>query len=343
MKLSNQKLPTLKDVARLAGTSISTVSCVLNNDSQKYVSDILKEKVQDAAKTLNYRPNFIARSMKGKKRHVLAIIVPQFENVFYTKLINGAEKVSFDNGFMLLFCSTYDDRQREQYLVESLMDQQVDGFLIAPTLHGWENTRFIRERNIPFVVVDRYMVDADQPYDLVGFDNEIGSYQATKLFIELGHRQLAYFNWESLLPHILQRQKGFWRAIDESGIPRENCCVVSSGANQDCAYHQAQSLFAQYNPTAILTAHHYLAEGLVAFLRETGRRIPDDVSVITYGQPSWVRVNVPNFSCIQQPAQEIGELGAKMLLERMEKPDAAYKKLILKPNLIIRNSVKKIN
>ncbi len=335
------KTPTIRDVAKAAGTAVSTVSYVLNNDPNKFVSGDLRQRVLQAAQDLNYHPNLIARSMKGKKRRVLAIIVPQFENVFFTKVINGAEQISYENGYMLLFCSTFDDPIREKNFIANLIAQQVDGFLITPTIEGWKNTGIIRERNIPYVILDRFLEGSDVPYDSVSFDNKDGSYLATKHLIVQGHRELAYIDWESPFSHLKQRLEGFWKAVDEAGIPRSHCFIVSGRrVNIETGYQLAQSLFSQFNPTAVLTSHYFFGEGLVTFLRETGRVIPDDVSVIVYGQPSWVRLNQPSFTCVQQPAQEIGELGAKILLKRIANPKTPCEGFILKPNLIIRDSVK---
>ncbi|MGE5604238.1 MAG: LacI family DNA-binding transcriptional regulator [Bacteroidota bacterium] len=335
------KTPTIRDVAKAAGTAVSTVSYVLNNDPNKYVSQDLRQRVLQAARDLNYHPNLIARSMKGKERRVLAIIVPQFENVFFTKVINGAEHISYENGYMLLFCSTFDDPDREKNFIENLIAQQVDGLLISPTIEGWRNTSIIRERNIPYVVLDRLLEDSEVPYDSVSFDNKEGSYLATRHLIAQGHRKLAYINWDSPFSHLKQRLDGFWKAIDEAGLSRTDCFIISGRhVNAESGYKLAQSLFSQFNPTAVLASHHFFGEGLVNFLRETGRAIPDDISVVVYGQPSWVRLNQPSFTCIQQPAQEIGELGAKILLNRIANPGIPFERFILKPNLIIRDSVK---
>ncbi len=338
------KTPTIRDVAKAAGAAVSTVSYVLNNDPNKYVSQDLRQRVLQAARELNYHPNLIARSMKGKGRRVLAIIVPQFENVFFTKVINGAERISYENGYMLLFCSTFDDPNREKNFIENLIAQQVDGFLISPTIEGWRNTSIIRERNIPYVVLDRLLDDFEVPCDSVSFDNKEGSYLATRHLIARGHRKLAYINWDSPFSHLKQRMNGFWEAVNETEISRSDCFVISGEhVNAESGYKLAQSLFSQFNPTAVLASHHFFGEGLVTFLRETGRVIPEDISVIIYGQPSWVRLNHPSFTCIHQPAQEIGELGAKVLLNRIGDPGLPRESFVLKPNLIIRDSVKTLS
>ncbi len=343
MTQKRSKTPTLRDVATLANVSLSTVSYCLNHDAPKKVSAELRSRVMDAVEALNYHPNYLARGMRVKNRRILAIVVPQFENVFFTRVINGAERIAYDNNYMLLFCSTYDDPVREQMLISNFVAQQVDGFLIAPTFKGWNNVKFIWEHHIPFVVLDRYLEGAEQPYDRVSFDNELGAYQATKHLIEMGHNKLAYLNWDSPFMHIQKRQEGFWRALDEAGIPRAECPIFSGRPNAEEGYRLAEALFARFEPTAVLTAHHYLAEGLVMFLRDTGRAIPNAVSVITHGQPSWVRLNIPNFTCIQPPAYEIGQLGARTLLNRIKDPDLPHSEIILKPSLILRNSVKQLH
>lgn len=316
--------PTLKDVAETAGVSVATVSNVLNPDSAKFVSLALRERVQAAAEALSYRPNVLARGMRGKGRRALAILIPQFENFFFTRLVIGAERVAYAHGYVLLICSTYDDPARERFYVERLISQQVDGFLLSPTAAGTANTRLLRDRGIPYVVVDRRLQGFREEYDYVGFSNRQGADLATEYLISRGHRRIGFLGWQTGLPVISERKDGFLDALVRNGLDREVCPLLLGPHTRADGERLLERLLAEHKVSAVLAGHQYQAEGIVLALRRLGKRVPDDLSLIVYGRPAWTELADPPLVCVEMPDAELGERAVRRLVERIEGRAGGY-------------------
>lgn len=325
--------PTLKDVAEAAGVSVATVSNVLNPDSAKFVSLVLRERVQSAAAALSYRPNALARSMRGKGRRALAILIPQFENFFFTRLVIGAERVAYAHGYVLLICSTYDEPARERFYVERLLSQQVDGFLLSPTAAGTANTRLLRDRGIPYVVVDRRLQGCGEEYDYVGFDNRQGAALATEHLIARGHRRIGFLGWQTGLPVIGERKDGFLDALARHGLGEETCPILLGPHTRADGERLLMQLLAEHEVTAVLAGHQYLAEGVVLALRRLGKRVPDDLSLIVYGRAPWTELTNPPLVCVEMPDTELGERAVRRLVDRVEGRAEGCEQVWIKPSL----------
>lgn len=328
-----RRSPTLRDIALAAQVSVATVSNVLNPESVKYVSPGVRQRVQSAAEALGYRPNLLARGMRGKGRRTLAILVPQFENLFFTRLVMGAERAAHEHGYVLLICSTYDDPDRERFYVERLVSQQVDGFFLSPTLKGGENTRILRKRGIPYVVVDRRLVEPEGPYDYVGFSHWEGAFLATEHLIRLGHRRLGFIGWQTEIPVIRERLEGFRAALRAYGLGPGACPVREGPHTRAEGERLGRELLEREPVTALFAAHQYQAEGIVLVARRLGRRIPRDVSLVVYGRPTWTELVDPPLVCVDMPAEQIGERAVQTLLERVNGRRREPVELLLPPRL----------
>ncbi len=335
-----QKRATIRDIAKLAQTSVATVSWVLNGDSRKYVSDELKERVLQAAKTLNYQPNLLAQRLKGKARKLLAIIVPQFENVFFSRIVIGAEKYANSRDYKLLICSTDDSPQKEIELVNQLIANWVDGFLIAPTLEGDSSIETIIHSGTPVVLLDRLI---KENIDYVATDNYDAAYIGAKYLFEQGHRHIAYVGWDIGLNTITDRNEGFFKAAAEFGVPRKSIIVRRCPRSAEAGYIIANGIMDEDRPTAFFIDQNNIAEGVVQALRERNVNIPKDVSVLVYGDPSWAKLNVPEFTCIALPDIQIGAEGARILIDKLEGRGTAIQTILLSGSLEKRGSVGKIS
>jgi LacI family transcriptional regulator len=334
--------PTLKDVARTAQVSVATVSHVLNPDSVKFVSPPVRARVQAAAAELGYRPNLLARGMRGKGRRALAILIPQFENFFFTQLVTGAERAAYLHGYVLLICSTYDDPAREHSYIESLLSQQVDGFLLSPTLSGAINTEVLRDRGVPYAVVDRPLKGFRGDYDYAGFSNREGAVLGARHLLERGHRRIAYLGWRTRLPIMTDRYAGFREELARWGLAAKEMPAFFRPHTPAEGERLAEELFVKGGldgATAIFAAHQYLAEGLIVGMRRLGKQVPADVSLVVYGRPSWTWLTNPPLTCVQMPDAEIGELGAKMLIDRIEGRRNACEQIWLAASLAAGASV----
>lgn len=333
-------VPTLYDVAALAKVSVATVSHVLNSESNKYVSEELSRRVRDAALALDYRPNYLARGMRGKKRRTIAILVPQFENILFTRIVMAAEQVAFDAGYVLLICSTYDNFEREKVYIESLISQQVDGFLIVPTMHGTAITKPLRQRRIPYVAVDRLLPGIQfGTYDYVGFDNRLGAEMATQYLIERGHCRIGFIGWRSEIPMINERYAGFLAVLGRNGLDINSCPVLLGNYSRKEGEKLALQLLQNQSVSAIFAAHQFMAEGIILALQQLNKWFPRDLSLIVYGRPTWTELTNPLLVSVGMPEIEIGESSARLLIERIEGKHNEPQQFMLAPHITAGGSI----
>lgn len=335
------KKPTLKDVAALANTSIATASVVLSKNTNIYVSDELRLKVIQAADKLKYSPNLLARRMKGKSRRFLAILVPQFENVFFNRVVLGAEHYANSHGYILSIFSTHDQEEKELNFIDNLIALQVDGILIAPSSNRSKSIVRLQEAGIPYVILDRKYYEPH--HNFVGFDNYQAAFEGTKYLITQGHKQVVFFGWESRLNTIVERLNGFMDAFRAMGIEPDESLIFHGKRNERTAHELMLQILERHQFTAVFAALHHIGEGVVTALRDSRRRIPEDISVLIFGNPRWALVGNPAFTCINLPDLKMGMKAAALIINQLENSDQLPQEVIYKANLILRNSVAKLH
>jgi DNA-binding LacI/PurR family transcriptional regulator len=311
--------PTLKEVAKRAGTSIATASVVLSNDPKKYVSEELRRRVVNAARELHYRTNITARRMKGKSGRFLAILVPQFENVYFHRIVIGAESYANMLNYTLSIFSTHDQEERELAFIENLISLQVDGVLISPSVFHSRSVQLLQKVGIPFVVIDR-PVDTADDYDLVSMKYFEAGYRGAQLLLESGHRRIAFLGWGHPMQSLSDRKKGFQQAIIDAGIDPVQTPIWEGALNPDAAYEATCRILKDPAITAIFAGHHLLGEGVVRGSRDLKRATPDDVSVLIFGNPGWATITNPRYSCIAQPDLKIGEKATELIIDSIQNP-----------------------
>lgn len=334
--------PTLKDVARLAGTSVATASVVLSDNIHKYVSEELRRNILEAAHKLHYRPNISARRMKGKAGRFLAILVPQFENTYFHRVVIGAESYANSLNYTLSIFSTHDQEEQELKFIENLLSLQVDGVLISPAVYHSQSIQLLEEKKIPFVVIDR-PVDTAENYDFVSIDYFEAGYRGTQLLLENGHRRIAFFGWDRDIPSISDRKKGFLKAISDAGIDQEEVVIWEGKVGPEReAYQATLRLLQDRTITAVLIGQHVIGEDIVRGLRDIHRTVPDDISTLIFGSPTWINIINPPYSSISQPDIKIGEKAAEMIIDRIENPHHQTQRYMFMNEIQERGSIKRI-
>ena len=298
----------------MADTSIATVSYILNDSTERYVSTELRERVLQAAKELNYMKSAVASSLKGKDRGIISVLVPQFDNPFFTRIVMAIEEVAHQHGYFISISSTVDDMERERKIIKKMIEQRVDGLIISPTIQGTENTDHLRNLGIPYVILERPLIGVDQ-YDFVGSDNLRSGFVATQHLIENGHSRIGFVGWDTFI-NVQERKTGYLDAMQQHGLPIEEQWIQQGELSTNSGY-QSMQLCLNSEITAVVFGHHILAEGGIRLLREKGIRIPEEMSIIIIGTPDWAQNNVPRFTCINQSEQRIGELAGEILLENI--------------------------
>lgn len=337
----HKKYATLNDVAKLAGTSIATVSYILNDSSKRYVSKELKERVLQAAKDLNYMKSAVASSLKGKGRGILAVLVPQFDNPYFTRIVMAIEEAAHRHGYFISISTTVDDMEREREIIKKMIEQRVDGLIISPTIQGTENTDHLRSLGIPYVILERPLIGVDE-YDFVGTDNWLAGNMAARHLIDNGHSRIGFIGWNTFI-NVQERQFGYISALEKEGIPVDPSKIQLGDLSPVSGYRLMEQLL-QSDVSAVVFGHHTLAEGGIQYLREKGLGIPNDISAVIIGTPNWTQLNVPKFTCVYQSEVRIGQTAADILLRNITDPaeNEKYQNEKISCELLVGNSVKKI-
>ena len=344
--LPANKFATIKDIAELAGTTAATVSYVLNGTGNRYISDKLRERVKEAASSLNYIKSSAASSLKGKKTNVIAVLSPQYENHFFASIFAAIERTAAEQGYVLTTLNTFDDPQRELKALDNMLRLRVDGFVIIPTIGGGNNTESIRSHNVPCVVVERPLVGiADGKYDFISSDNLGASYTLTRHSLEHGHKRIALAYWESEIVsnifNLRDRRQGYVNAMQEQGLydPR---LVFEGDITRAEGERITEAIIKDKSITSIVYAHYILAEGGIQYLRKNRLRVPDDISISILGAPAWMDMVETDFTHIIQPGERLGREAVEILCARINGDDGKKVVITIQPTLHIGKSVNKI-
>ncbi|WP_101909324.1 LacI family DNA-binding transcriptional regulator [Marasmitruncus massiliensis] len=313
-----EQYATLKDVAKRAGTTAATVSYVLNNSKKRYISEEMRRRVEEAARDLHYVKSSAASSLRGKKRKIIAVLVPQFQNQLFTQIMLSIENVADSFGYILSICNTFDDPEREAEIIDRMQAQRVDGYIITPTARGGENTRQIRQMGVPLVVVDRSL-DIDEEYFWVSSQNYESIQLAMDQFLQCGHRRIAYIGWNADFGGLQMRQKAYRDALEAAGIPEEDGIIYNGQfTEEDGARLTEQALREHPDATALLYAYNIQARGGVQYLAKNHILPGKDISVIIVGSPDWARTGSNDFTCVDLGGIGLGRMAAEMLFRIIE-------------------------
>jgi len=306
---------TLKDVAQRAGTSTATVSYVLNNSKQRYISEEMRHTVQEAAEALNYIKCGGASSLRGKSRKMIAVLVPQFENQFFTRIVLAIERVFDEFGYILTICNTFEDASREMDILKRLQQQRMDGYIVTPTRDGALNTKQLRQLGVPMVVVDRPLEGVDDYYGVSTWNYRCGRLAADHL-LDKGHRNIAFVGWDSGLTHLTERKSAFVDACLERGISREKLVMIDGAFTSDEGYRITEKVLRVHpDVTAIIYGFNIQAKGGIKRLMEENIDIPQDMSIVLIGSPEWATAGRNSFTHVEMGDYELGYKAANLLLE----------------------------
>lgn len=304
---------TLKDVAKRAGTTAATVSYVLNDSKDRYISEDMRKRVLKAAKELNYVKSNVASSLKGDKRKMIAVLVPQFSNQFFTKMILAIEEVADKYGYLLSIYDTFDNPKREKEIIKRMAQQRMDGYIIIPSRDGNKNTAQIREMRIPLVVVDR-PIEGAADYPWVTTNNYQCGYKGALYLADRGHRRIGFIGWDSQIPDLENREKGFWDALKETQAGAKDAASITGEFSEEAGYEMTGKLLKEHpDLTAVLYGYNVQARGGIRYLIDHHIAIGKDLSVMLIGSPEWAVTGNNNFTHIIQHEFQLGKEAATIL------------------------------
>ena len=328
---------TMRDVARLAGVSTSTVSAVINNTVA--VSPRRKSRVLDAMAALDYQPDAIARSLKTGKSNAIGIIVPDITNAFYPEVIRGAEEAAQAAGYSVLLCDSNEASAVEERHLSALFSRRVDGVLLACCANSRAH-ELIARRHVPVVFIDR--LPPSTAVNTVCSDNVRAGQLAAEHLISLGHKRIGMLAGHlDLSPHH-DRLEGFRKAMQEAHLPILDEYLISGNVQVEDGVQAGHLLLdLAVPPTAIMASNNKLLLGVLQAVDERKMSIPQDLSVLGFDDYLWNNHFNPTLTAVAQHSHEIGKRAFELLLQLLLQPGDAVPSPIrvrIPTELRLRNS-----
>ncbi|MBK9336292.1 MAG: LacI family DNA-binding transcriptional regulator [Lewinellaceae bacterium] len=309
---------TIKDIARALNLSTSTVSRALRDSYE--INPETKRLVMEYAEEKHYRPNPIALSLKENRSLSIGVIVPEIANNYFSQTINGIEAAAYERGYHVVICQSQESYEREVDKVEHLAARRVDGLLLSLSSNtvDIEHLKSLHERGLPLVFFDRIPAEIDT--HKVVADNHSGAFQATAHLLESGRRRIAHITSQPGLSITKERLSGYLAALEEYGVPFDENLVKYCSYTFDQVEDNLNALFALADPPdAFLTAADRLALRYYAGLQKRNTRIPEDVAFVGFSNLNVAELLNPPMSTILQPAFQMGQIAAGLLLDLIEK------------------------
>ncbi|MDQ0395903.1 LacI family DNA-binding transcriptional regulator [Labrys monachus] len=333
-------MPTIRDVARLAGVSTATVSATLSGAS--FVSEALQARVREAVETLGYSPHGIARSLKSGSSRLLGLIIPDVTNPFFTGLVHAVGRLARADGYAMLLCDTGFDLAREREMLALLRMQRVDGIVLCPVGGGEDYAgAFAIGRGTPIVLADS--APAGAPVDAVVIDNCAASFAATAHLIDLGHTAIATVAGpERGLPG-QERARGFAAALAARGLAADPRLIVHGDFSEAGGAEAAAGLIGlDPRPTALFVANNQMLVGVMRCLHEAGLSVPADISVAAIDDFPWASAFRPALTTVRQPIDDLAANAVRLLRARMAGDRGEPQRIELAATLVVRESVGRV-
>ncbi|EGQ7763253.1 substrate-binding domain-containing protein [Vibrio alginolyticus] len=334
-------MATMKDIAKLAGVSTSTVSHVINKT--RFVSEEISERVNNAAKELNYyAPSALARSLKVNRTKTIGMLVTTSTNPFFGEVVKGVERSCYQKGYSLILCNTEGDNERMRQSINTLLQKRVDGLiLMCSSLEGERIDVFERYPDIPVVVMDwgPMLFTSDKIQD----NSLRGGYLAAKYLIDCGHTEIGCITGPLIKHQAQMRYEGYKRAMNEAGLEFNANWIIESDFECEGGY-QAFKKMAQRGalPSSIFVSNDMMAMGVINAANELDIKVPDDLSIIGYDDIHIAKFMSPSLTTIHQPKYRLGQAAVETLVRKLDEKSTEAQVVQLEPTLVERKSVKRL-
>jgi LacI family transcriptional regulator len=325
---------TIKGIAKALGLSISTVSRALQDSYQ--ISTATKYKVLEYAKSVNYKPDPIAQSLKQKRSYSICVIVPEIANNFFSQVINGIDNAAFEKGYTIFIFQTLETVEREKMGLEMGQQRRADGYIISlsgKTAH-YDHLNFLKEENIPTVFFDRVPPHDDVAKVVV--DNYAGAYEATKYLIDRGNKLIAHISNHNILSITRERIKGFQDCLRDNHIPFDEKMLKFCGFTNEDAQNAINEVLNEYSPDAFFLSSDRLSLSALAAMKNHPNYKSEQTEIVAFTNMIYPMLLSSNLTTVKQPANEIGNKAVEMLIKQIESKGKDYEPttIVLKTSLL---------
>ncbi|MCC5975391.1 MAG: LacI family DNA-binding transcriptional regulator [Rubellimicrobium sp.] len=331
-------MSTIRDVARLAGVSISTVSLTLNTPER--VATETRRKVAEAAEAVGYSADPIAQSLKRGRSRLIGMVVSDITNPFFGRFLQEIERHAMAADHLVIVSDTSSQIRNEIAILRHLAAQRVSGILLQPTGPMTGPSDHIRQLSMPFVLFDHRLDGVES--DFVGADNALASSMLTEHLIRLGHRRIAFLGGTSGLYTAEERKRGFLATMAASGVPADPAIVVDARYDGRHGYEQTMRLMTGPDrPTALIAASNVIALGALQACNELGIACPAEVSLAGIDDVPWAAVVQPRITTAVQPIEDLARTASELLMRRITAPPGTVidrSEIILAPEIRLGGS-----
>ncbi|WP_311561633.1 LacI family DNA-binding transcriptional regulator [Peptoniphilus duerdenii] len=330
---------TIKDVAKMADVSISTVSRVINDS--KPVSPEARRRVLKAIEVLDYKPNEVARSLVTKKSNLIGVIVNDIGSTYVSSILRGVEEIGRMYKYDILLSSSYGDSEVEVKFAKLLLQKQVEGIIVISDTLNTKLLYRLEESKIPYINVNRFY-NVDEHYT-VGVNHKDGTYQMTNYLVENGHKNigLLYVRKDFDRTEEKIKEDGYLEALGEHGLSKNTIGIEGIREKDVAGIMDKIEEKIKSGVTAFVTTQDEIGIHLQNALLDRGYKIPEDVSVTGYGATEMTELTRPKLTSVKVPYYDIGAVAIRKILKEIKKEESEDK-VYLPARIVERDSVKKI-
>jgi LacI family transcriptional regulator len=326
---------TILHVAKLAGVAPITVSRVVNNAPG--VNPKTRERVNKAIAELHYVPNAMAKSLRSKKTQIIALVLTDVTNPFWTTIARGVEDTAAHNGFHVILCNTDENPEKESNYITVLLQRRIDGLILAPSSGDRRRLLPLKRQDVPCILIDRQV--GGFKTDVVRSNGKEGARRLTEHLIGLGHRRIALIGGPAHVSTAEDRMAGYCQALQEHGIPIEESLIKQGSYKEENSFQFVKELLSVTpRPTAIFASNNLVGVGALQALREAGLQVPEDMALVCFDDIPQASAIYPFLTVCAQDPYKMGCVAANLLIDRITSNRRKTREVILDTKLIIRKS-----
>jgi len=326
---------SIKDIAKIAGVSQSTVSRVINKPHE--VSEELRKKVMRVIKMFDYTPNSVARGLRKGSTKVIGVIIPDITNPFFPAIVRGIEDFLKKKGYSLILCNSDQDIEEEKKLLKLLYSKNVDGVIFTGSGEYNPNIELFMSKDIPLVFLDR-IYDKKSFASYVVVDNVKGMFELMGYLVKSGYRSFALLNGNKETFSAKARYEGFLKAVKKYNI--KDFEIIFGKFTYESGHRMVEKL--SKIPEVLVCGNDLIAYGVIDKIEKLGLVIPNDAGVTGFDDISFSRHYKPPLTTVRQPVYELGKKAAELIFKMIESKFYKPQGIILNPEVIIRESTRTI-
>lgn len=333
-------MSSMKDVAKLAGVSVSTVSRVINQNIP--VDEETKRRVKEAIRKLNYKPNLLAKGLRLRSGRVIGLVVPDFVPLHaFANIIKYTEESALQHDFNLILGNNHDNPDIEERFIDNLIRRSVDGIIFSRVSDESRVLKILHKRDIPIVVIDRALEDESVPSVVIN-NYRAGELSAEHL-VSLGHKHIVCITGPLNITLCRERVKGFKQVLMDHNIGFYEECIFEGDFKLEAGMRGIASLLRSHEKITAVWAHNdIMAAGVIKELHKRGMKVPDDMSVIGMDDTSLANMITPALTTIKQPFKEMSEKAVEMIIRQKVDDVMLDKKIVLETSLVIRETTAEV-